>query len=68
MDREPPPAKLYGGGRYREFAHKNSPRKKTAIKKNSTIRNRESDFLVLTVEFFDLRIFSLGEVLWANCC
>jgi hypothetical protein len=52
-------------GRYLEFAHKSSPRKKTGIEKNPnpTVRNREFDFLFLTVEFFDLRIFSLGELL-----
>jgi hypothetical protein len=44
------------------------PEKKTSIKKNSTVSDREFDFLSDTVEFFDLRIFSLGEVLWANCC
>jgi hypothetical protein len=54
---------MYGGGRYLEFAYKNPPRKKTAIKKNSTVRDWEFDHLSLTVEFFDLRIFSLGEVL-----
>jgi hypothetical protein len=40
--------------------------KKTAIKKNTTVSDREFDSLSLTVEFFDLRIFYLGEVLWAN--
>jgi hypothetical protein len=57
------PAKLYGGGRYREFAHKSARRKKTAIKKNSTVIDREFDYLSITVEFFDLRIFSLGALL-----
>jgi hypothetical protein len=42
---------------------KSAPRKKTAIKKNSTVIDREFDSLFLTVEFFDLRVFSLGEVL-----
>jgi hypothetical protein len=63
MDRQPPPAKLYDGGRYLEFAYKNSQRKKTAIEKNSTVIDSEFDSLSITVEFFDLRIFSLGEVL-----
>jgi hypothetical protein len=31
--------------------------------KDPTIRNREFDSLFLTVEFFGLRIFSLGELL-----
>jgi hypothetical protein len=44
------------------------PEKKTAIKKNSTVRNREFDFLFLTVEFFGLRIFSLGALLPTNFC
>jgi hypothetical protein len=57
----PPPAKLYGGGRYLEFAHKSAPRKKTAIE-NSTVIDREFDPLSITVEFFDLRIFSLGAL------
>jgi hypothetical protein len=39
------------------------PEKKTAIKKNSTVTDREVDSLSATVEFFVLRIFSLGEVL-----
>ena len=42
------------------------PDKKTAIKKNSTVLNREFDSLFNTVEIFDLRIFSLGELLRAN--
>ena len=45
-----------------EFAYKSSPRKKTTIKKNSTVSDREFDSLSLTVEFFGLRIFSLGEI------
>ena len=68
MDRYPPPAKLYGGGRYREFAYKSAPRKKTVIEKNSTVSDRECDSLSLTVEFFDLRNFSLGALLYANFC
>jgi hypothetical protein len=44
------------------------PEKKTAIKKNSTVIDREFDSLSITVEFFDLRIFSLGALLRANCC
>ena len=36
--------------------------KKTAIKKNSTVSDREFDSLSDTVEFFDLRIFSLCEL------
>ena len=31
-----------GGGRYPEFVYKSSPRKKTAIKKNSTVSDKES--------------------------
>jgi hypothetical protein len=46
-----------------EFAHKSAPRKKTAIKKNSTVSDREFDSRSLTVEFFGLRIFSLGALL-----
>ena len=42
------------------------PEKKNAIKKNSTVRNREFDSLFLTVEFFDLRIFSSGALWLAN--
>jgi hypothetical protein len=42
--------------------------KKTAIKKNSTVSDREFDSLSDTVEFFDLRIFSVGAILPANCC
>jgi hypothetical protein len=39
--------------------------KKTAIKKNSTVSDslREFDSLSDTVEFFDLRLFSLCELL-----
>jgi hypothetical protein len=44
------------------------PEKKPQSKKNSTVTDREFDRLSATVEFFGLRIFSLGEVLWANCC
>ena len=36
--------------------------------KNSTVIDREFDSLSITIEFFDVRIFSLGEVLSANCC
>jgi hypothetical protein len=46
-----------------EFAYKSAPRKKTAIKKYSTVIDREFDRLSITVEFFDLRIFSLGALL-----
>ena len=46
-----------------EFACKSSPRKKTAIEKNSTVSDKEFDSLSLTVEFFGLRIFSSGELL-----
>ena len=63
-----PQAKLYGGGRYLEFAVKSAPRKKTAIKKNSTVIDRESDPVSITVEFFGLRIFTLGALLRENCC
>ena len=40
-----------------EFVRKSSPRKKTAIKKSSTVIDMEFDSLSITVEFFDLRIF-----------
>jgi hypothetical protein len=32
------------------------------------VSDREFDYLSDTVEFFGLRIFSLGELLRANCC
>ena len=41
---------------------------KTAIKKNSTVIDREFDSLSITVEFFGLRRFSLGALLQANFC
>jgi hypothetical protein len=44
------------------------PEKKTAIEKNSTVSDRECDSLSLTVEFLDLRIFYLGELLPENFC
>jgi hypothetical protein len=44
---------------------KNHPKKKPQSKKTRRL-NREFDALFLTVEFFDLRIFSLGELLRAN--
>jgi hypothetical protein len=60
--------KLYGGGKYREFTGKSSPREKTAIKKkNSKVRNREFDSLFHTVEIFLIAVFFLGELLPANC-
>jgi hypothetical protein len=44
--------------------------KKTAIKKNSTVSDRELDSLSDNVEFFDLRIFLhvnfCGKILLAN--
>ena len=42
------------------------PEKKPQSKKSSTVSDREFDRLSDTVEFFDLRIFSLplGELLW----
>ena len=49
-----------------EFAHKSSPRKKTAIKNNSTVPDREPDTLSGTVEFFLIAGFFLGELLYAN--
>jgi hypothetical protein len=39
------------------------PEKKTTIEKNSTVSDREFDSLSEIVGFFDLRIFSLGELL-----
>jgi hypothetical protein len=54
--------------RYLDFAYKSAPRKKTAIEKNSTVSDREFDSLLLTVEFFDLRTFYLGALLYANSC
>jgi hypothetical protein len=50
------------------FAAKSSPRKKTAIKKNTTVIDMEFQSISITVEFFGLRIFSLGELLPANSC
>jgi hypothetical protein len=41
---------------------------KNRNQKNSTVSYREFDSLSDTVEFFDLRIFSLGALLRANCC
>ena len=38
--------------------------KKNRNQKNSTVSDREFDSLSDTVEFFDLRIFSLCELLW----
>ena len=57
---------MYGGGRYLEFAHKSAPRKKSAIKKSSTVSDRESDSLSDTVEVFLIAVFFLGELLSAN--
>jgi hypothetical protein len=45
------------------FHAKVHPEKKTVIEKNSTLSDREFDYLSDTVEFFDLRIFSLGALL-----
>jgi hypothetical protein len=59
--------KLYGGGRYLGFG-KSAPRKKTAVKKNSRVIDREFDLVSITVEFFGLRIFSLGALLPSNFC
>jgi hypothetical protein len=44
------------------------PPKKNSNQKNSTVSDREFDSLSLTVEFFDLRIFSLGALLPAKFC
>jgi hypothetical protein len=52
----------------RSLPAKIHPEKKNRNQKNSTVRDKEFDSLSLTVEFFDLRIFSLGEVLLANFC
>jgi hypothetical protein len=41
---------------------------KNRNQKYSTVSDREFDSLSDTVEFFDLRIFSLGALLRANCC
>ena len=41
---------------------------KNRNQKNSTVRNREFDVLILIVEFFGLWIFSLGALLPANSC
>jgi hypothetical protein len=54
-----------------EFAYKTqkfTPKKNRNQKKNSTVVDREFDSLSTTVEFFGPRIFSLGELLYANCC
>ena len=48
-----------GGGRYSEFVYKSLPRKKTAIKKNSTVSDKKFQFLSLTVEFFFIAFFFL---------
>jgi hypothetical protein len=57
-----------GGGRYPKFVYKSSP-KKIVIKKNSTVSEKESDLLSLTVEFFFLRFFFLGELMYEkNSC
>ena len=42
------------------------PEKKTAIKKNSTVRNREFDHLFITVEFFSITVFLTGALLRVN--
>jgi hypothetical protein len=42
---------------------KSSQPKKNSNQKNSTVSDREFDPLSLTVEFFGLQIFSLGELL-----
>ena len=42
--------------------------KKTAIEKNCTVIDREFDSLPITVQFFGLKIFSFGELLYANLC
>jgi hypothetical protein len=44
------------------------PEKKPQSKKNSTVIDREFDPVSITVEFFGLRIFSLGALLPANFC
>jgi hypothetical protein len=44
-----------------------TPKKKRNQEK-LTVSDREFDSLSITVEFFGLRIFSLGEILYANCC
>jgi hypothetical protein len=44
------------------------PEKKLQSKKNSTVIDREFDSVSITVEFFGLRIFSLGTLLPANFC
>jgi hypothetical protein len=46
-----------------EFAYKNSPRKKTAIKKNSTVRDREFGPLSLPSSFS-----ASGFFLWVKFC
>ena len=40
----------------------------STIEKNLTVSDREFDYLANTMEFFGLRIFSLGELLLANFC
>jgi hypothetical protein len=44
------------------------PEKKPQSKKNSTVFNTEFEPILNTVEFFDLRIFSLGALLPENSC
>jgi hypothetical protein len=41
---------------------------KNRNQKNSTVIDREFDPVSITVEFFGLRIFSLGALLPANFC
>ena len=47
-----------------DYFYPTSPNSGTA----ATVKNRKFDSLFFTVEFFGLRIFSLGEVLRANFC
>jgi hypothetical protein len=42
--------------------------KKNRNQKNSTVIDREFDPVSITVEFFGLRIFSLGALLPENFC
>jgi hypothetical protein len=45
-----------------------TPKKKPQSEKNSTVSDRACDSISDTVEFFDLLIFSSGEILQKNFC
>jgi hypothetical protein len=47
----------------RRVSHKSSPKGKIRRPKKSTVRNRKSNSLFLTVEFFSIAVFFRGELL-----